>query len=322
MAVNIGNPAPLGLLAFGMTTAMLMFVELGWVEPEFTGLFYAYAFFYGGVCQMLVAIFELLKESSFSFAVFGSYGAFWLAWAWSFQESHRTNTELADFEYPRGKAAYFALWGVLSSCFFVITLRKNVCLIATFGCLVLTFFLLAAAAGIGNDAVQKTAGVFGFATAICALYTGIAELINEDYGRNVLPGLTPLHSPERYRITKQSICDLISYHSKSNTLLLHFRGLHIKSPEDVQAIKEAVISTIMESKAPDNKVHAIIDYQDVCIADHIAQTYWNMVADIELNHYLSARRFHVTSFGTRTGAGAASMAPKVMDGVRPKTISE
>lgn len=311
MANNLGNPAPLGLLAFGMTTAMLMWVELGWVEAEFTGLFFGYAFFYGGVCQMLVAIFEIIKGSSFSFAVFGSYGAFWLGWAWSFQESNRLNSALIDYEYAQGKAAYFALWGILSLCFFVITLRKNYCLIATFASLVLTFFLLAGATATASESTQKAAGAIGFITAICALYTGVAELINEEYGRNVLRGLTPLHKPERINITKESICQLISYHSRSNTLLLHFRGLHIMNSSDVQAIKEAVISTIQDNKAPDNKVHAIIDYQDVFIADNIAREYWTVVAEIEANHYLSARRFHVSSFGTRTGP-----LPKVTD-LRP-----
>ncbi|GKY93243.1 hypothetical protein MPSEU_000292000 [Mayamaea pseudoterrestris] len=288
---------------------MMMWVNLGWVEPEFQGLFFAYAFFYGGVCQLLVGIFELLRGSTFSFAVFGSYGAYWLAWGLSYQESHRTNSELIDYEYSRGKTANSILWGILSTCFFVVALRKNVCLSAIFSAVIALFFLEAIAYGTGSDSVQKAAGVFGFAAAIMALYTGMAEIINEEYGRSVLPGLAPLRSPERFLITKENVFKLISYHSKSNTLRLHFRGLHIMNYEDVQAIKEAVIGTIMENKAPDNKVHAIIDYKDVCIADSIAEEYWSMVADIEQNHYLSARRFHVTSFGTRSDVGGTNNMP-------------
>lgn len=33
--MKLGNPAPLGLLAFGMTTLNLMYVELGWCENDF-----------------------------------------------------------------------------------------------------------------------------------------------------------------------------------------------------------------------------------------------------------------------------------------------
>jgi succinate-acetate transporter protein len=33
--MTLGNPAPFGLLCFGMTTAFLMYVEVGWCEPEF-----------------------------------------------------------------------------------------------------------------------------------------------------------------------------------------------------------------------------------------------------------------------------------------------
>lgn len=33
--LSLGNPAPLGLLAFGMTTMNLMYVEMGWAETDF-----------------------------------------------------------------------------------------------------------------------------------------------------------------------------------------------------------------------------------------------------------------------------------------------
>lgn len=307
--VTIGNPAPLGLLAFGTTTALLMYVDMGWIEEDAEAMIYGYAFYYGGLAQLLVAIFELLKGSSFSFAVFGSYACFWLARAATFVESQKLDSELNEFSYKRGKTAMLLQWGLLTSCFFAISLRKNVCLILTFGFLASTFFLLAAATGTGSDTARTIGGVFGFITALCALYTGIAELVNEEWGRVVLPGLTPLLAPERFRINKASIAKLMSYDSKSNTLLLYFRGLHIKTIEDVQAIKEGVASRIEEMKAPDNKVHVVVDYQHVYISDHIVSEYWQAVAELEKTYYLSVRRFHVSSFGTVTGntTGGASM---------------
>jgi succinate-acetate transporter protein len=188
----LGNPAPLGLLAFGMTTAMLMYVEMGWVEPEFEQLIMGYALFLGGTCQIIVSIFELLKGSSFSFAVFGCYGAFWLGWAIVFGESHRTTSTFDASAYPDGKTAWFVQWGLLTGCFFAIALRKNRCLMATLGLLTATFFLLAVASGSGNSHIKKLAGYTGLATAVAAGYQAFAELINEEYGRPVLPGLAPI----------------------------------------------------------------------------------------------------------------------------------
>ena len=63
--VTIGNPAPLGLLAFGTTTALLMYVDMGWIEEDAEAMIYGYAFYYGGLAQLLVAIFELLKGARF-----------------------------------------------------------------------------------------------------------------------------------------------------------------------------------------------------------------------------------------------------------------
>jgi succinate-acetate transporter protein len=275
---------------------------MGWVEKELMAEIAGYAIFLGGVGQYLVAIFELFKGSSFSFAVFGAYGAFWLSWGLVYIEGTTNTGYPSGKQYPNGSAAVLTQWGFLSLCFWVITLRKNICLIVVFTLLWNTFFLLAAANFTGNGEVKKAAGYIGFFTALGALYTGVAELINEEWGRNVLPGLEPIYNPERIPITKQSIKDRTSYEGKTNTMLLHFRGLQIKSIEDVAAIREGVTEAILECKAPDNKVHAVIEYKDVLISDDVYIDYWAMVNEIERKYYLSARRFHVTSFGTREGS--------------------
>lgn len=319
----LGNPAPLGLLAFGMTTLMLMYVEMGWVEKDTEGLLVGYAFFYGGVGQVLVAIFEIMKGSSFSFAVFGSYGFFWLGWAYDFLEMHRDYSDLGDFSFKKGKAAMFIQWGILSLCFWTITLRKNIALISIFALLSSTFFLLAIGVARDNHDILKVAGYVGFLTALGAFYTGIAELVNEEWGRNILPGLTPIHRPERLPVTKESIKQLISYDVRSNTLLLHFRGLQISTSEAVEAIKQAVESSILEANElkaktassskssrhlfddmQKGKVHVVADYQNVVIAKPIENEYWAMARRLEKDYYLSARRFSVTSFGTRNAGPA------------------
>lgn len=303
----LGNPAPLGLLAFGLTTAMLMYVEMGWVEDDFEQLIYGYAIFLGGVCQILVAIFEILKGSSFSFAVFGCYGAFWLGWGIVYVESGRTTSNFDSSSYQNGKTAWLVQFGVLSACFWVITLRKNICLITVFSLVTITFFLLAAATSSGNGHVKKAAGYIGFLTAIAAWYTGFAELINEEYGQHILPGLTPIRKPERFTITKESIATRISYDERTNTLFLTFRGMQIKTDSDIRAISEGVEEAIKEANAPGGKVHVVVDYKDVLLADDKVDNYWIMVDKLERQYYLSASRFHVSSFGTPASAdpGAA-----------------
>lgn len=293
-----GNPAPLGLFAFGMTTIMLMYVEMGWAETAFEVQITGVAVFFGGLGQLLVGIFELFKGSSFSFAVFLSYGAFWLGWASVYIERARDDSSFGETSYQNGMTLFLAQWGVLTCLFFVMTLRKNICLIVVFSLLALTFFLLAAANATEKAAVRKTAGYFGFFTGVGAMYTGFAELVNEEWGRHVLPGLHPLHSPERTIISKDSILKLTSYDKGTNSMFLQFSGLQIKLPEHVDAIREAVTTAIMDVKAPNNKVHVIVDYKNATIAKEIEDFYWSMAHEIEHKYYLSVRRFYVSSFGT------------------------
>ncbi|EOD22607.1 hypothetical protein EMIHUDRAFT_116652 [Emiliania huxleyi CCMP1516] len=158
---SLGNPAPLGLLAFGTTTNLLMYVEMGWCEVSFEEQIFGVAFFYGGLAQLIVGIMELFKGNSFAFAAFGTYGAYWMA-------------------------------KVVTTGFWICTLHKNPCLVIVFGLLAVTFYLLAlASAGV---IAASTAGVFGFITGLSAwrAYTAFAELINEEYGGHILPGLKPL----------------------------------------------------------------------------------------------------------------------------------
>jgi uncharacterized protein len=293
--IKLGNPAPLGLLAFGVTTAMLMYVDAGWVENEFEQWVASYALYYGGICQLLVGIFELLKGSSFSFAVFGSYGAFWLGWGTMIIKIHDPNSGFVSTkEYANGKATWLLTFGILSLCFFSIVRRKNLCLIVTFGMLVQTFFLLAAATYAGSETLKNVAGYFGLITAAAAFYTGIAELVNEEYGRMVLPGLSPLHVVSRLFITKDMIANRIAYDSRTNTLFLAFRDIQVRTADDIEMIRSSVESAVKNAHAPNDKVHVIVDYDGAVIAEIIFQQYWDMVEVLQSKYYLTVSRFRVT----------------------------
>jgi len=317
-AVNIANPAPLGLLCFGMTTLTLMYVEMGWCEPEFTVQVAAFAFALGGLGQVFVAVFEILKGSSFSFAVFFCYGAFWLTFAIEYyQKQHLdVNSEGEQiYKHPIGSALYLGQWGVLTFCFWIVTLRKNVLLVGVFMLLWMTFFLLAAASASGNETIKIVGGYFGFFTAVGAFYTGVAELINEEYGRHVLPGLKPLYTPERLVLTPELIESLIIYDKKTNTALYQFRGLQIRTSDDVEAVEAGVrrvldhaskMQSPSEKRRYFGKVHIMADYNDSFIADDVADQYWQMAKQLEKKYYLSVTRFCVTSMGTGLRSGGTN----------------
>src|SRR3981081_4755717 len=72
-----GNPAPLGLLGFGMTTVLLNLHNAGFYELN--SMILAMGICYGGTAQVIAGIMEWRKGNTFATTAFTSYGLFWLS---------------------------------------------------------------------------------------------------------------------------------------------------------------------------------------------------------------------------------------------------
>src|SRR3979411_1049293 len=71
------NPAPLGLLGFGMTTVLLNLHNAGFYELN--SMILAMGLCYGGAAQSLACIMGWNKTDTFATTAFISYGLFWLS---------------------------------------------------------------------------------------------------------------------------------------------------------------------------------------------------------------------------------------------------
>lgn len=176
------NPAPLGLFGFGMTTVLLNIHNAGFYEMN--SMILAMGIFYGGIAQVIAGVLESKKNNTFGMTAFISYGFFWLTlvalifmpkWGWI------TATT------PGSLAAYLAMWGVFTGLLFIGTLRINKALQFVFATLTILFFLLAIGDATGNESIKTFAGYEGIICGASAIYTGIANLLNEVYGKTVLP---------------------------------------------------------------------------------------------------------------------------------------
>ncbi len=74
----IADPAPLGLAAFALTTFLLSAANAGLMTKATGASWLGYAFAYGGVVQLLAAMWEFRNKNVFGTTIFGSYGGFWL----------------------------------------------------------------------------------------------------------------------------------------------------------------------------------------------------------------------------------------------------
>jgi uncharacterized protein len=179
---NLANPAPLGLFGFGMTTVLLNLHNAGFYEMN--SMILSMGLFYGGAAQVIAGILEYKKGNTFGMTAFISYGFFWISlvglilmakWGWI---TATPGTALL---------AYLILWGIFTLLLFIGTLRINKALQFVFGSLTILFFLLAIGDATKNESITRLAGYEGILCGGSAIYTGIANLLNEVFGYTVLP---------------------------------------------------------------------------------------------------------------------------------------
>jgi len=178
------NPAPLGLLGFGMTTVLLNLHNAGCFELN--SMILAMGLCYGGTAQVIAGIMEWKKGNTFATTAFISYGFFWLSLVALLVLPKIIPTVTAANE--TAMAAYLALWGVFTAVMFVGTFRLSRALQVVFGTLTVLFFLLAIGDYTAASAGFKHAtGWEGLVCGLAAIYTGLAQVLNELFGKIMLP---------------------------------------------------------------------------------------------------------------------------------------
>jgi succinate-acetate transporter protein len=179
---GIANPAPLGLCAFGTTTVLLNLHNAGLFEMS--SMILAMGIFYGGIAQVIAGIIEAKKNNTFGLTAFTSYGLFWLSLV-AILVMPKMGWIAAPSEHAM--VAYLAVWGVFTLLLFFGTLKLSRALQFVFATLTILFFLLAIGDYSGNSSIKHVAGIEGIICGASAVYTGVAGLLNEMYGKIVLP---------------------------------------------------------------------------------------------------------------------------------------
>jgi len=180
------NPAPLGLMGFGLTTILLNIHNAGFYELN--AMILAMGIFYGGAAQIVAGVMEWRKNNTFGTLAFTSYGLFWLTLVgiWLIPAIF-PGTSLAGSPSELSLAWYFVFWGLFTAYMFIGTLKLNRALQVVFALLTILFILLAIRDFGGGPIWGKIAGWEGIVTGLAAVYTAAAQTINEVYKRVVLP---------------------------------------------------------------------------------------------------------------------------------------
>jgi succinate-acetate transporter protein len=177
------NPAPLGLFGFGMTTILLNLHNSGFFAMN--SMILGMGLCYGGAAQVVAGIMESKKNNTFGMTAFISYGFFWLSLVAIVLLPSINPALKAD---DKAMGAYLAVWGLFTFGLLLGTFRISAALQVVFGSLTILFFLLAyshlAQAGENFEHMTGFEGIF---CGLSACYTGLAQVLNEIYGRTILP---------------------------------------------------------------------------------------------------------------------------------------
>jgi len=181
------NPAPLGLVGFGLTTVVLSAINAGLIGRDALPAVIPLAFAFGGLAQIFTGFMEFRNGNTFGTVAFTSYGLFW----WWYALLHWTiGAGLVQEPSKVGLGLTLLMWGVFTLYMWISTFRSSLAVWSVFLLLWITFFLLA-----GGDFGWGTGRIGGFAGLVCgldAMYVSFAEVANGTFGRTVLPLGAPI----------------------------------------------------------------------------------------------------------------------------------
>lgn len=179
---NTSNPAPLGLFAFGMTTVLLNLHNAGYFPLD--TMILSMGIFYGGLAQVIVGIMEWKKKNTFGTLAFTSYGLFWLTLVALIVMPH---AGWVPKPTEGAMISFLVMWGIFTGLLFIGTLKLSRALQFVFATLTILFFMLAWGDYTGDAGFKTLTGYEGIICGLSAMYTGIAQVWNELFGRTVLP---------------------------------------------------------------------------------------------------------------------------------------
>jgi len=185
MSEKLANPAPLGLLAFGLTTVLLNLSNAG-IYGNGLSMILAMGLAYGGLAQVIAGSMEFRKGNTFGTVAFSSYGFFWWSLVILLLLPKFPGLGLLAPE-ANAMAAYFFMWGLFTFVMFFGTLKANRAIQFVFMSLAILFFLLTAHELTGDATLGTITGYEGVICGLSAVYLGLAEVLNEAHGKAFLP---------------------------------------------------------------------------------------------------------------------------------------
>lgn len=184
----IAAPSILGLFGFAGATFMVASNNAGWWgDPKSQLILFPFAAMFGGLAQFVAAVWSYRARDGLATAMHGVWGTFWLAYGILF-------SLFATGTLVQPVGTYMPAFGFWFIVLCVVTIFGAIAATAKNAGLFLTLLFLAAGSGlwaaafIGNlHILQVIGGYVLVASAAAAFYTAGAMMLEESFGRTILP---------------------------------------------------------------------------------------------------------------------------------------
>ena len=177
----IADPAPLGLAAFALTTFLLSAQNATLTDGPDAWL--GFAFFYGGLIQLLAGMWEFRNRNVFGATAFSTYGGFWLGLGLFIQ---LVAPGLKGPELLSDLGWILLAFSIFNSYMLLWSTRVNMAVFGVFLTLEVTEIVLWIGFFSDSTGIIKLGGWIGIITAIVAWYASAAGVVNGMAGRPVL----------------------------------------------------------------------------------------------------------------------------------------
>lgn len=189
---SFANPAPLGLCGFALTTFVLSCYNARAGGITIPHAVLGLAAFYGGLCQFLAGVWEMVVGNTFGATALTSYGAFWLSYNALLVEGFGIQAayESAPEQWSSAVSFFLTGWAIFTFILTLLTFKSTVFFCALFTCLTITFVLLAIGDYTGVVGCTRAGGVVGIITAFLGFYNayaGVSTPQNSYFGAKVFP---------------------------------------------------------------------------------------------------------------------------------------
>ena len=173
----------LGLLGYGMPGVLLGLANAGIIQAG--SMILGMVIFFGGFAMFTAGLMEWKKGNTYGMAAYASYGLFWFSFAALLLLPVLGLAK--DTGGAGAMAAYLALWGLFTVILFIGSLKMSRALQFVLGTLAIVFLLESAGAATGSSIFTVLAGYIGIVSGFAAIYTALAPVLNDIYGRTIAP---------------------------------------------------------------------------------------------------------------------------------------